>query len=94
MGELALAVRPGARAPLKLTADLQRQPLSVADLRHVHCHVASGRCSEQTGGRGVREKRRPRVCDDCGTGGETGWANDMGNVWAEDVSSKRFYTSG
>lgn len=99
VGELALAVRPGARPPLELSADLQRQPLCVADLRHVHCHVAAGGCGELTGRRGgVREERRlslrPSVCDDCGTGGETGWAKDMGNVWSEDVSSEAFLFFG
>lgn len=93
MSELALAVRPRARPPLELAADLQRQPLCVADLRHVHGHVGAGGCGRLIGRRGGRGKRRlclrPSVCDDCGSGGgETGWAKDMGNVRSEDVSSE------
>lgn len=91
VGELALAVWPGARPPLELAADLQRQPLCVPDLRHVHSHVAAGGRGELIGRRGVRGKRRlclrPSVSDDCGSGGETGWAKDMGNAWSGGVSS-------
>lgn len=62
VGELALAVRPGARPPLELAADLQRQPLCVPDLRHVQSHVAAGGRGERIGRRGVRGKKGACAC--------------------------------
>lgn len=39
MGELALGVGASARAPLKLSTHLQRQPFRVPHVSHVHRHV-------------------------------------------------------
>lgn len=90
VGELALAVRPGARPPLELAAHFQRQPLGVPDL-HVHVHGHVGLLIGRP--RGVRVRRRsclrPGVCDECGSVEETGRAKDMRTRWSKEASSKR-----
>lgn len=53
MSEFAFLVGTRARAPLELPAHLKRQPLCVADLRHVQrhgCNVQKGDLSESYAG--------------------------------------------